>query len=199
MPQARFRQKTDIRIIFDGQSHNKVPAERPYPRWLMSGRPYSWKTVAIEGYSWTDLRPTASTRLFPHFLANTTNILIMNGGTQNIRLNQSGATAYADAVQYKNEAKAAGADYVIYTTIPRYGPLFGEPTAPQAQARLDHNVLVLANSGSFDAVANISEAPIDDTLDPDYFAIDRTHFTILGSMYVAEKVAPALDQVLDML
>jgi hypothetical protein len=197
MARAKFKMPTSVKVVFDGQSHNLVPADKSYPSYLMSGRRLSWTNVAVGGQGWTQLRTTAATRLFPQFKGAQTTILIMNGGTQNMLDNQTGAQIYADAWLYADQARAAGADYVICTTIQNAGPFFGSPTEAQESARQVANGLILADSlGKFDEVVDITQSPLDNTGDQYYYFLDRVHMNPQGAKIMADFVAPALDAVL---
>lgn len=208
MSQARLRAPAPIRIVFDGQSLCNVPvAPHNMPTYLMNNRFIPWVNVAISGNGWLDLAATAESRLFPYARnrSGCTDILIMCGGQGDI-LNgppdgqQTGAVAYARAIDYSNAARAAGFNYVFITTMSAIGPDVlgtGRPSPTEAQGMQDYNTLVLANSGGFDAVADISLPPLDDATDMEYFALDRTHYVAAGAKAAADLMAPALDDLLN--
>lgn len=203
-----------IRIVFDGQSMNNTPAApQNMPTYVMATRPYPWTaSPAIGGAGWYDLSRTDSptfnpnTRLYPQARTRPgcTDILVMTGG-QGDTLNdspsgqQTGAVAYARAVAYADAARAAGFDKIIMSTSPAMGPNMlgtGRPTTFEATSRADYNALVLANSGGFDAVADISVAPLDDATNLTYFAIDRLHWSPAGAQAAAAIIGPVIDSVI---
>lgn len=210
MTKARLRVAAPIRIVFDGQSMNNVPAvPNNMPTYLMNGRKIPWSNVAISGYGWQDLTPTAATRLFPQARnkMGCIDILIMCGGQGDI-LNQtpngqqSGATTYTRAIAYANAARGAGFHYILTTTMPAIGPDVlgtGRPNATEQQAIQDYNDLTIANSGGFDAVADISIAPLNNATNSTYFDIDRTHFKVDGAKVAAALIAPTLNSLLEAL
>lgn len=201
------RAPAGIRVVFDGQSLCNVPvAPHNMPTFLMNNRFIPWVNVAISGHGWLDLTPSAETRLFPYARnrAGCTDILVMCGGQGDLFNaapdgQQTGAVAYARAIDYANAARSAGFDYVLITTMSAVGPDVlgtGRPSPSELQGMVDYNVLVLANSGGFDAVADISVSPLDDATNTDFYHIDRTHYVAEGAKAAAELIAPALDNLL---
>jgi lysophospholipase L1-like esterase len=195
---ARLRLPAPIRVVFDGQSHNETPAPpNSIPDFLMHGRAIPWVEVAVGGAGWDELDPTQAARLFPQVRSGLTDVLIMNGGQGDVLdLGYTGAQAYTAAVDYKNAAVAAGFDAVLITTQPAFAAGVYPITGPMLTARAAYNALVLANSGGFDAVADISVDPLDDATDTTYFQFDRLHLTAVGAEAAADLIAPALDALL---
>lgn len=203
----RARQPAPVRVVFDGQSMLDVPVPpNSFPTFLMAGRGLPWISVGVDGNGWLDLTPTVGSRLYRQARnrAGCTDVLILSGGQGDI-LNtapngqQSGATTYSRMVTYANNARAAGFAKVGCTTLPPVGPNVlgtGRPNGTEQTALTDLNVLILANSGGFDGVADISVAPLDDATNTAYFNVDRTHLTAAGAKAAAAIVAPMLDAIL---
>ena len=183
-----------VRVVFDGQSLNLIPAGYPsYPIQTMKDRSEAYCVVAIAGTSWTTLATTAATRLHPLGPLATTSVLVMNGGTQDVLDGDSGATIMADAVSYADNARAAGFDFVIITTIP---PAAGM-TAGQNTARGDFNTLVMADAGAdFDVSVNLLSGALADNTDQNYYAFDQVHWAEGGAKVAADLIKAALDTVL---
>lgn len=218
MTKARLRGPAPVRVVFDGQSHNNVPAPPVnMPTVVMKGLDIPWVNVAISGYGWGSgpsnnggLAGSASVRLWPQVRnrAGCTDILVMCGGQGDI-LNgssdsggQTGAVVYQRAIDYADNARAAGFDLILITTSPPIGPDVlgtGRPTPEEQQAIDDYNTLILANSGDFDAVANISVPPLNDATNLTYFQIDYTHFTAAGAQAAANIIKPVLIGLIDAL
>jgi hypothetical protein len=190
------------RVVFDGQSLLQTPAERPLPTALMVKCPgYDWTTVAVGGAGWGELGPgatgvePAARRLFPQVRPGRIDVLFMCGGQGDILdLGSTGAQAYTAATTYKNNAKAAGFDYVVITTMPAMGPQVfpstpeaPRPTPAEYTAIADYNAAVLGNAGAFDLVMDISTAPLNNATNMTYFAFDRLHFEVMGAERAAQK------------
>jgi lysophospholipase L1-like esterase len=198
MPRGRFRAPAPVRVVFDGQSMNVIPSYPDNAPWFaMSGRNIPWANVAINGQGWYDLTPTINTRLAPQARnrAGCIDVLVMNGGQGDV-LNaspsggQTGAVCYQRAIDYADLARDIGFQYVILATWSAWGADMlgtGRPTPAEAAARSSYNALALANSGGFDAVADVSVAPLNDATNLDYFQFDRLHLSqdgakIMGSI-----------------
>lgn len=201
------RAPAPVRIVFDGQSMNNSPAPpNNVPTFLMHGRGLPWANVSISGEGWLDLTATVTTRLFPQARnrSGCTDILIMFGGQGDMwnslpNGQQTGAVTYQRAIDYADAARGAGFDKVLIVACPTAGPNVlgtGRPTPSESQALIDYNALILANSGGFDAVADVSVSPFDDATNATYFAIDRTHLTAVGAETAASYIAPELDMLL---
>jgi hypothetical protein len=143
------------------------------------------------------LLTTISTRLAPQRRAGLTDVLIMNGGQDGI-LNQgrTGAQVYADAIAYRDAAVALGFGPVLITTMPAWDDGFYAITPTMDTHKASHNSLVLANSGGFDFVADISVAPLNDATNTTYFAVDQLHLTIAGAQVGADLMDPTIDALL---
>lgn len=210
MTQAKLRTPAPIRIVFDGQSLNNVPAyPMNMPHYVMANRFIPWVDVAISGMGWLDLTPTVATRLYPYARnrPGCVDILMLEGGQGDI-LNSGtgyesdhvdGATTYTRAVTYANNARTAGFDYVLISNITPIGPNVlgtGRPTTSEESAIEDYQALILANSGGFDAVIDINQPPLNDATNGTYFYVDRTHWVEEGARAAAAIISPVLDAFL---
>lgn len=177
-------------VVFDGQSLNQFPASpNTYPEQLMASYPtVPYENVAVDGLSWTTLATTVTTRLNLHAKAGLTSILIMCGGTTDIATEGDTAQAtYDQMVTYANNARTAGFDKVIATTITD-GFVFD---AGEQTIRAAFNVLLLADaSDAFDGVADL-DAAMPSRLDTTYYA-DGLHWTTAGAALAASTVATVL-------
>ena len=92
---------------------------------------------------------------------------------------------------FAQAARDAGFGTVYAATIPPYAGALA-PTADDLQARLDHNALMMANAdGHFEAVMDVSVAPLDDPTDTAYY-VDQIHWTTAGAKAAAEIIATVL-------
>lgn len=185
-----------FRVVFDGQSHNNIPAApNGMPSQLMSGRSIPWANVAVNGASWTSLLATVgSRRVYEQATLHAgQTILVMTGGTQDILDGDTGAQVYADAVAYAEAARTAGYDYALASTIPDALNIDDDPD--QAQARADHNGLILADAAeAFDGVIDFDTA-LPDVGDTTYWDVDFVHLKPAGAGVVAALYAPLLDAI----
>lgn len=192
---AQLRSPAPRRIVWDGQSHNWVPGPgqwfpgRSVPVQVMDGSDVPWQIIAINGTSWGTLATTVATRRNPQVRSTGTDVLVMLGGQSDVLQDaQTGAQAYARACSYRDSARVAGFGEVIGCTMPDIGPILGV-TPTQHQALLDHNTLMRADSGSWDAVADLY-AVLPDALDTDLFQIDQLHLTTAGAALAADVLRP---------
>lgn len=196
MSRGNFR-VAPFAVIFDGQSLNNYPAAPGnYPTLLMANYPsIAWKddrdNVAVDGLSWTTLATTASTRLHPFGKGALTNILIMCGGTSDIWAGDSAATLYADHLSYANNARAAGFDKVIVTTL--VGNILN--TTPNNTQRLAFNDLLRLPQAliDFDGIADVAVVTgLDNHLSSSYDS-GHIHWSSTGAAQVVTVVKPVLD------
>ncbi len=214
-----LRSPAPVRLVFDGQSHNLWPPpglydrHGPYPAHLMAGplAGIAWANVAIGNTAWgTPTTPgtlahTAPTRLHRHARnrPGCTDLLVMFGGSTDTfgGGGLTGAQVYARALDYAARARAAGFHHVIAVTIPvtgpegGYGP--GRPTAGEYAAQTEHNALMVAGAGTdWDAVVDLTRAPLLDPTDRTYWEADRVHLSGQGARIVAQlvhdQIAPLL-------
>ena len=193
------------RFVFDGQSLCVWPPPEfstdgrgPFPDRLMHGLGIPWETVALGDHAWgyegsgdpLHLWTTIETRLFPQARSGYYDYLLMLGGSADIyRDHQTGAEVFARAVAYSQAARDAGFVVVYAATIPPFAGSLA-PTADDLQARLDHNALMRANAdGHFEAVMDVSVAPLDDPTDTTYYEADQVHWTTAGAKAAAEIIA----------
>ena len=196
-----------LRVVFDGQSLCVWPPPEfstdgrgPFPDRLMHGLGIPFVNVAVINQGWgyegsgdpLHLWTTIETRLFPQVRSGYDDTLVMLGGTSDISHDhQTGAEVFARAVAYSQAARDAGFDAVWAATIPPFAGALA-PTADDLQARLDHNALMMANvDGHFDAVMDVSVAPLDDPTDTAYY-VDQIHWTTAGAKAAAEIIATVL-------
>jgi hypothetical protein len=193
MPLA-LRPQAAVRPVFFGQSQLNTPvAPNDSPTFCMAGTGLPWGVAAIGGVGWEEWTdPLLGQYLYPQHVSGTESPLIMNGGTGDIvDLLRTGAQTYASAVAKRDLAVARGFGPVLLTTHLPIGPLLG-PTAGMLTAIAAYNVLVLANSGGFDAVVDIATDPLDDPTDSTYYAIDQLHLNATGAQVLGEKMRSAL-------
>lgn len=179
------------RVVFDGQSYNNWPVPpNNYPSVLMRGRKIPWHNASVDGWSWAFLATNATTRLHPQLTVSDYTVLILQGGQGDITNTPgSGSTAYTRISTYADNARAAGADYIIATTMPPASFLF-PPGGQQETERLSHNTLLLADAnGAFDTIVDIA-----DLAEPTYN--DTVHPNILGAQIIAQRLAGPLDVAL---
>lgn len=213
MTRAQLRGPAPVRVVWDGQSHNRVPAAPDNaPTRAMTGLGVPWANVANSGWGWESgggvggLAPSAPTRRDPQARGNGQTILMMLGG-QGDATNGSGENGQADAEEcyaraerYRDSAYAAGFDLVVGFTYPAIGPDVlgtGRPS-PSEQAAIDgHNALMLDNADDWAAVVDCRTPPLDDATDPTYYQIDRTHLTVAGAQVLADLIRPVLLDLID--
>jgi hypothetical protein len=133
---------------------------------------------AVGGTSMTSLLANFETRasqwIAPASFEPT--IYVLCGGTQDILDGDSGTQIYADAGALADAARAAGAQYVICTTVFPAVPF----TGPQEAARVAANALILADASSkFDAEIDFEVEGLDDPADPRSYFFDGVH--LIGS------------------
>lgn len=203
MTAAALRSPAEVRVTFDGQSLCNYPdPPNNAPTLVMAGLGVPWANVALNGIGWYDLAGTVTTRRDPQSPASRAgklDVLVMLGGQSDVYAaapsgDQTGATIYDRAVSYATSARAAGFDRVLLCTLPPMGPNaygLGIPTASQAQAITDFNTLALANSGGFEAVADLHVPPLDDSSSTTYY-LDRLHWTAAGAVAAASIIRAAL-------
>lgn len=194
-----LRPPADVRVVWDGQSHASVPAyPNRMPDYAMAGINVPFTVVAVGGAGWDELDPTVNTRLFDQVRTGKTDVLVMcAGGIGDIfDLGYTGAQTYTAAVDYKNAAVAAGFDACLITTTFTVGPAVYAPTAGQLQAIADYNALVLANSGAFDAVVDITAAPLNDPTNSTYFDIDQLHLKATGAAVAGGRLTGPLETLI---
>ena len=197
-----------VRVVFDGQSLCLWPpvvlttdGRGPFPNRLTHGLGVPWETVALGDHAWgyegsgdpLHLWTTIETRLFPQVRSGYDDTLMMLGGSADIyRDHRTGAEVFARAVAYSQAARDAGFGTVYAATIPPFAGALA-PTADDLQARLDHNALMMANAdGHFEAVMDVSVAPLDDPTDTTYYEADQVHWTTAGAKAAAEIIATVL-------
>jgi lysophospholipase L1-like esterase len=190
-----LRSQAPVRVVWDGQSmNNNPPPPNAMPNFAMSGLGVPWTAdPAIGGTGWPALLTTIATRLGRHRRPGLDDILVMNGGQDGILTQgRTGAQVYADAIAYRDAAVALGFGPVMITTMPDWADGFYTITGTMDTHKASHNALVLANSGGFDAVVDISVAPLNDALNTTYFAIDRLHLNATGAAAAGAILAPAI-------
>lgn len=192
-----------IRVVWDGQSLNNVPTPgngTSCPEVAMSGLGYPFANVAINGASWAELTNATgeasgqprSTRLYPQFTKHTgQSILVLLGGTSSVDEGLTSAQIMTAITDYADDARTAGADYVIGCTIPPSA----SHDASEDTEREGFNTLLKADAGGdFDAVVDITEneaGPLYDNTDATYY-VDQVHWTATGAAYAAGLIRPAL-------
>lgn len=205
MATAQLRAPAPVRVVFDGQSHLNIPETYPAPYHAMLGSGIPWHNVAVNGQGWGALVADQSTRLFPQARPSPlVDILVMVGGWSDLVPSAvgpvDGETAHARAVTYAENARAAGFDYVICSTVPGTGPNvlnLGIPTTGQYEEIDTYNALVMADTaGDFDASVDISTAPLDDATNGTYYLFDRLHFLNPGAIEVGARLRAAIDTFL---
>jgi lysophospholipase L1-like esterase len=156
--------------------------------------------VAQAGSGWEapdgGLAATAPGILFPQARnrAGCIDILVMSGGQSDILNGASGATAHTRALDYANDARTAGFDAVLVTTMP---PLASSVVAGAWSTPFqDYNAAVLAD-GSWDAVADLwQESPWGD--DPANLT-DGLHPSADAAQLFADIIRPVLVDLIESL
>ena len=196
MPAAQLRPPHPLRVVFDGQSLNNPqgdqPAEVAYPAQLMATLPgVPWRTVALDGVSWTLLATTAPARLFSQAVA-ATSVLVLMGGTSDIYFEgDSGLKVYQDMRDYAVRARAAGFDKIIGTTITPATWFDDFPNTMPAR-RVAANAAILADADhAFDAVADVAAGPTLSVKSSPAFT-DGVHYSVAGAAEAAGIVRPVL-------
>lgn len=208
-----FRSKASHRIIFEGQSLNNAPPDEGsilghgYPWHLMRGLGLPYNIPAVSGtplYNGGsgDLYSDLDTRVFPLIGRDLKTIVIICGGTTDVTLNETGSEMYDDHVQHAEALYAAGADYVLTTTICAANHF----TAPQDAERIICNNLLLTNADSvFSGVVDLMSTPLEDPSDQsgdegyqnDYY-FDGVHWYDPGAIVCANAVRPYLTTLLNL-
>lgn len=203
-----IRAPRPCRVVFDGQSLANTPDPWngdpnfgwPWTRIVMLGRELPAYWVAVGGTSMTSLASTFATRAAPSVTPaghDEPTIYVLCGGTTDLDgEGDTGAQVYADAGTLAALARAAGAAYVVCTTVfPAAWFDSGEETQRQAA-----NALILADAaGHFDGTVDFDVPGLDDTSDPRSYLFDGVHLigwptdTVYGTGRAAAVAAPAID------
>lgn len=203
MPPAQLRAPAEVRVVWDGQSYLLAPTVgRKVPEQAMAGTGIPHAVVAVNGQGWVNLTPTAAARVRPQARSGL-DVLVMFGGLSDVIGGYTGTQSYDLAVDYKDQAVGWGFDATIMCTWPAVGPNAAGTGFPDAgdQDEIDtYNALVLANTGGWDAVVDMSDDPrMNDATDLTYWHPDRLHFTEAGSGVAAALIRPVLLDVIDSL
>lgn len=198
MTRARIQAPAPLRVVFDGQSHNRWPDATvgdglgPYPDRLMAlvGTSVPWVNVSVNGTGWATLATTAPSRLWPHARRGPgVDMLIMQGGQSDLIEGATPEETYAQAVSYAADARRAGFGLVVGSTMPDITP--AAITHDRIQA---HNTLLATDpDGAFDAVSRWDQVPaLSDCTDSTYFWTDQIHLNVGGAIAAA---AATLDTI----
>lgn len=205
-----IRRPRPARIVFDGQSRVAAPAWEGAPlfgfswaRIVVIGRGVAARMVGIPGWSFTQLAENFETRAAPYITPAhiEPSIYVLCGGHSDVSAESDPAeTVYSDAGHLAGLARAAGAVYVICTTILPSIALKGDNNVRREAA----NHLILTDpDGHFDDSVNFEVSGLDDPLGPGY--ADGVHIAGWPSSYgdrfpqdvgtprAAEVAAPHID------
>lgn len=206
MTRAQLRGPAPARVVWDGQSHNWLPAPPDnVPTVCMARFPgVPWANIGIDGHGWAALQNRYPiSRLTDQARTTGVDIWVGSGGQSDI-LNpagewggqHTGEQAYELGGDYVAIARAAGFDVAIGIVPPMIGPnVLGvdKPTEFEAQALADLRDLIRTDpDGIYDAVVDCSVTPLDDATNGTWFDVDRTHLTPAGAQAMADLIAPAL-------
>ena len=172
MPNANAR-STRYLVVFDGQSFNVLPAgPTGFPPQLMNYFPnISYVNPSKGATEWEILQARAYQEVFPHASRAEFSVLVMNGGTSDVGVDNS-TTIYNEQKAYAQAARAAGFDKILNVTILKYNGI----NAGQDTNRLSANTLILGNAdGAWDGVADFAgDSRMQNPLDTNYFS-DGVH------------------------
>lgn len=165
----------------------------------MAGRGMAFSNVAINATPYTTLLTTQSYRQLPLFQHSKNSVLIMTGGTGDVAQGDAEATILENMRIYAQNARNAGCDRVIASTIPKWSgavPI----TAPQEVVRQALNALIIANAGNpayWEAACNLdSDARLTNPDNLTYF-MDGIHFATAGHEVVKDLMTPILNSILE--
>lgn len=192
---AAARGHESVRIILDGQSYNnypQTPVGVDLRTVLRNALALPVSNASVNGYSWVFLNTTQDTRQYAHFVADQ-NILVMNGGQGDLVSTAPAYTAqqcYDNTAAYALDAKANGADHIIFVTVMMATYFYPQPSAYETK-RLDYNNLCRADaSNAFDDICDVAVDSRLLTAEPVY--CDTVHPTAAGVVVYAELLAPKI-------
>lgn len=181
-------------VAFDGDSMANYPVtptvgtrrmpRENYPHKIMTGLGIPAANVCIDGASWATRTTTAATSLFPQFSKATTAGLFMMGGHNEVEFLATAQDVYDEWVTYADNARAAGADWIVaLTCLPAFNFDGTEETL-----RVDSNALIMADADTaFDVKIDIAAVPgLDNFLSANY--LDAVHLDEPGTDLLAETV-----------
>jgi hypothetical protein len=161
-------------VVFDGQSFNTLPSgPTGYPPMLMNYFPnVSWRNPSKSATEWDDLSRRASQEAWTWPSQVGFAILIMNGGTSDVSVGDSGQLIYDDQKAYALAARAAGYDRILTVTILPSTSFNGTMNTN----RTTGNTKLLTNAdGAFDGVADFAgDSRMQNPADTNYYS-DGTH------------------------
>lgn len=188
---TRFR-TASIWTVFGGQS---MAITGGAPASLMQNFPNDpYKIVAEGGLSVTLLAGHAAARLHPYAHVGRKNVLILVApGYGDIKNELDlGLVLYNDQVSYANDARTAGFDFVISSTLT---PSTDFNIAMDTQRIDANNRLVADASNAFDGVADLANvAGLNDINNATYYA-DSVHWTAAGGDLAAATLLPVYNAV----
>ncbi len=184
-------------LVFDGQSLNLIPfgqwGTNGFPQRVAAGLGLPWENPSIGGKDWDTLQQDAATRtyIYGKFAAKT--ILVMNGGTSDVQLGDSGAQVYTDMSTFADGARTAGFSKVCALTITKFT---GIPGGQDTQ-RIAANSAIMADASSkFDAKVDVAnDVNLADPSNTTYY-VDGLHWTSTGAAVAASLVIPAVRALL---
>lgn len=185
---------TGTSIVCDGQSLANYPA-RPgryidYAVAALDDTTFRRFVVADDSEAWGTLDDDLPTRVNHILVRASFSIMILQGGQTDLALGGATAANLLTTVNaYADAARTAGADKIIYTTLPP-ADVPGFYSSDQNTRRTDHNGLAIAQGttgGHFDAVVDVASL----LTYPTHFA-DVVHLNAAGAVIFGNAVAPTI-------
>lgn len=194
---AAARHVTAHRVVWFGQSRLLYPASpNTVPQVAMAGRGVPSSNKAIDGFSWTALRVRRTERLVPEVAKAVETHLVMVGGESDVIGGDTGAQAYADALEHAQWAKGA-AGFASVTATTMLGASSAWFDAGMDAERQDYNARLIANAeGAFDHVVDVDVAPLVYADGSIYYDGGGIHLNATGSPVFAGLLDSTLDGLL---
>lgn len=187
-------------VVFEGDSLTSGPngaPEQAYPAQAMDllGGRYVWRNRGGSGQTLVDMARDAA--LIDHEPRQPVNILVLWGGTNDLRFGASADEVYSRIESYARARRATGYRVLVLTILPRSNSTTPEGFEIQRQAL---NARLRASWRDFaDMLIDVAADPrigdAGDELDARYFT-DRLHMTPLGYSLIAAHVAESLKALL---
>ncbi|MEJ0021442.1 MAG: 6-bladed beta-propeller [Candidatus Doudnabacteria bacterium] len=189
-------------LIFDGDSITQgylASTGQDYPSQVQAilGPGPTYQNMGGSSRTLLDMINDAPAQIDPEFLgADTTNIVTLMGGTNDLHFGADAITTYNRIVSYAQARRAVGFKVIVNTILPRT-----EPTLPTFEAdRQTVNSLLRANWPSFaDGLSDIASSSVmgqpGEDSDTTYYH-DGIHPTDAGYGILAGYVAAAIQKII---
>lgn len=172
-------------VITDGDSHNVYYASQVFrsAQYYVTGKTVKWVNLAVSGQTLQDMETDAATELYPRFNSSYgTNILVVEGGTNDISSGQTAAQTYTRLETYINNAKAYCTTNSItlkVIVVPLIARRFTGDTG-KILVSDQYQELLLASSGLFDTLVDIMDGTL--WLKRSNYANDAAYITAIQSL-----------------